>query len=67
MSPASRPPRGPSPVEAGSLLVATLILCAAIGFGAGAIVGVPVPFGIAGLFVGFAGGIAMVIKRFSHV
>lgn len=67
MSPGSRPPRGPSPVVAGSLLVATLLLCAAIGFGLGALVGAPVPLGILGLFVGFAAGIAVVIERFRDV
>jgi F0F1-type ATP synthase assembly protein I len=67
MSPGSRPRRGQSPVVAGSLLVATWLLCAGIGLAAGALVGAPVPFGIAGLFVGFAAGIAVVIRRFPDV
>jgi F0F1-type ATP synthase assembly protein I len=66
-NPGSRPPRGPSPVVAGSLLVATLLLCAGIGFGLGSLVGAPAPLGIAGLFVGFAAGIVVVIKRFPNV
>jgi hypothetical protein len=44
--------------------VATIILCAAIGFGLGALVGLAVPFGILGLFVGVAAGLALVITRF---
>jgi hypothetical protein len=53
-----------SPVAAGSLVVATIVLCAAIGFGLGALVGVAVPLGIAGLFAGVVGGLALVITRF---
>jgi hypothetical protein len=53
-----------SPVVAGSLLVATIVLCAGIGFGLGALVGWPVPLGIAGLFAGFGAGLALVIDRF---
>jgi len=62
----SRPPRpgGTSPAVAGSLIVASIILCAAIGFGLGALAGLPVPLGIAGLFVGVGVGIALVITRF---
>jgi hypothetical protein len=53
-----------SPVAAGSLVVATIVLCAAIGFGLGALAGVAVPVGIAGLFAGVVGGLALVITRF---
>jgi hypothetical protein len=49
---------------AGSLIVASIILCAAIGFGAGALVGLAAPLAIAGLFVGVVVGIALVITRF---
>jgi len=54
----------PSPVAAGSLLVATVVLCAAIGFGIGSLIGWAVPLGLAGLFVGVAAGLALVITRF---
>jgi len=54
-----------SPVVAGSLLVATIVLCAAVGFGLGALVGATAAFTIAGVFVGFAAGLAVVIRRFS--
>jgi F0F1-type ATP synthase assembly protein I len=67
MTPASSRPPGQSPVVAGSLLVATLILCAAIGAGIGALVGATVPLGIVGLFVGFGAGLAVVINRFRDV
>jgi len=64
------PPRRPAgtggvgPITAGSLIVASIILCAAIGFGVGALVGLAVPLGIAGLFAGVAVGLALVITRF---
>ena len=62
----SRPrrPAGSDPAVAGSLIVASIILCAGIGFGIGALVGLAVPLGIAGLFAGVAAGIALVITRF---
>ena len=62
----SRPrrPAGSDPAVAGSLIVASIILCAAIGFGVGALVGLAVPLGIVGLFVGVAVGIVLVITRF---
>ena len=62
----SRPrrPAGSDPAVAGSLIVASIILCAAIGFGGGALVGLAVPLGIVGLFVGVAVGIVLVITRF---
>jgi hypothetical protein len=59
-----RRPAGTSPVVAGSTIVASIILCAGIGFGLGALVGLAVPLGIAGLFAGVATGIALVITRF---
>jgi len=52
---------------AGSLLVATIVLCAAIGFGLGAFVGAPVPVGLAGLFAGVVLGVVLVIRRFGDL
>jgi len=52
---------------AGSLLVATIVLCAAIGFGVGALVGAAVPLGLVGLFAGVALGIVLVIRRFGDI
>ncbi len=52
---------------AGSVLVATIVLCAAVGFGLGAVVGAAVPLGIAGVFVGAVAGIVVVARRFSDL
>jgi hypothetical protein len=52
---------------AGSLLVATIVLCAAVGFGLGALVGATVLLGLVGLFAGVAIGIALVIRRFGDL
>ena len=52
---------------AGSLLVATIVLCAGIGFGVGALVGAAVPLGLVGLFAGVALGIVLVIRRFGDL
>jgi hypothetical protein len=52
---------------AGSLLVATIVLCAAVGFGLGALVGATVPLGLVGLFCGVALGIVLVIRRFGDI
>jgi len=49
---------------AGSLLVGTIILGAAIGLGVGALVGAPVALGLVGLFAGVPLGIVVVIRRF---
>ena len=67
-----RPPGGDRPptmrgAVAGSLLVATIVLCAAIGFGLGALAGAPVPLGLVGLFAGVALGIVLVIRRFGDL
>jgi hypothetical protein len=53
-----------TPVAAGSQLVATVVLCAAIGFGIGSLIGFAVPLGLLGLFAGVAAGLALVITRF---
>lgn len=70
----SPPPRAPAPggqrpptmrgAVAGSLLLAAIVLCAAIGLGIGALVGAPVPLGLAGLFAGVPIGIVLVARRF---
>jgi len=57
-----RPPmRG---AVAGSLLIATALLCAAIGLGIGALVGAPALLGIVGVLIGFGVGVWLVIARF---
>jgi hypothetical protein len=64
--PRDRPPTMRGAV-AGSLLVATIVLCAAVGFGLGALVGATVPLGLVGLFAGVALGIVLVIRRFGDI
>jgi hypothetical protein len=65
-TPRDRPPTMRGAV-AGSLLVATILLCAALGLGLGALAGAPVPLGLAGLFVGVVLGIVLVIRRFGDI
>jgi hypothetical protein len=62
-----RPRSGESPVVAGRPLIATLLLCAAVFTGIGALAGATAPPGIAGPFVGFGAGLVVVIERFSDV
>lgn len=52
---------------AGSLLVATIVLCAVVGYGLGWLVGAAVPLGLVGLFVGVVAGIVLVAKRFADL
>jgi uncharacterized protein YebE (UPF0316 family) len=52
---------------AGSLVVATIVLCAAVGFGVGVVVGAPVPIGIAGVFIGAVIGNVVVARRFGDL
>jgi hypothetical protein len=59
--------RGPDPRGAGVTLVAAAVLCGAAGLGIGALVGLPVPFALAGLFGGLAVGFALVYSRFKDI
>jgi hypothetical protein len=52
---------------AGSLLVGTIVLCAAVGFGLGAAVGAPVVLGLVGLFAGLVAGFVVVYARFKDL
>jgi hypothetical protein len=49
---------------AGGLLIATILACAAIGLGIGALVGAPAALGIAGGFIGVGVGFWLVRTRF---
>lgn len=49
---------------AGMMIVATIVLCALVGYGIGALVGAPVVLGLLGLFAGPVAGIALVRSRF---
>ena len=50
--------------SAGGLLIGTIILCGAVGFGLGSLVGAAVPLLLAGLFVGPIAGVLLVRSRF---
>ena len=52
---------------AGFLLVSTVLLCAAIGLGLGALFGAAMPLAIVGVFVGFGLGFRLVYARFRDV
>jgi hypothetical protein len=52
---------------AGALLVGTIVFCAAIGLGLGALVGAPAPLAIAGGAVGVVGGLRVVYGRFKDI
>jgi hypothetical protein len=49
---------------AGSLVVATIVLCGAVGPSAGAVVGVAVALGVAGVFTSAVIGNVVVARRF---
>jgi hypothetical protein len=59
-------PRGPrtDAATAGPSLVGAMVACAAAGYGLGSPSGLAVPLGLIGLFVGLAGGLALVFARF---
>jgi hypothetical protein len=44
-----------------------MIGCAAAGFGLGSLVGLAVPLGLIGLFVGLGAGLALVFARFRRL
>jgi hypothetical protein len=52
---------------AGALLVGTIVFCAAIGLGLGALVGAPALLAIAGGAVGVLGGLRVVYGRFKDI
>jgi hypothetical protein len=62
----TRPPSSDAAL-AGLMLVVTLALCAGGGLALGALVGIPVPFFLVGLFVGLAVGFALVYARFKDI
>jgi hypothetical protein len=57
----------PSPAAAGMLLVASIVSLGAAGLGLGALVGLPVPFALAGVFAGLAVGFALVYSRYRDI
>jgi 4-hydroxybenzoate polyprenyltransferase len=52
---------------AGSLIIASIVLCALIGLGLGALVGAAAPLAIAGVFAGLVLGFVIVYQRFKDL
>ena len=66
--PVSESPAGrANPAVAGTMLLAAMLSCAAAGFGLGSLVGLAVPLGLVGFFVGVIGGVALVHARFRRI
>jgi hypothetical protein len=61
------PPTRADAAAAGGLLLGTMAVCAAAGFGLGSLVGLAVPAGLVGLFAGVVVGFALVYARFRRV
>jgi len=53
--------------SAGVLMVAAILVCAAIGYAIGSLVGLAVPLGLVGLFCGLVAGLAIVHARFRRI
>jgi hypothetical protein len=61
------PPTRMDAATAGMSLVGAMVGCGAVGFGLGSLVGLGVPLGLAGLFVGIVGGMVLVHARFKRI
>jgi hypothetical protein len=59
------PPRAAA--GAGALLIGSILACAAVGLGIGALVGAPAALGIVGGFVGVGVGFSLVYGRFKEL
>ena len=55
------------PAGAGALLIATILTCAGVGLGIGALLGAAVPLALAGGGVGVIGGFWLVYSRFKEI
>jgi hypothetical protein len=49
------------------MLIAAMLICGAAGYGLGSVIGLAVPLGLAGLFVGLVVGVALVYARFRRI
>jgi hypothetical protein len=58
---------GTGPAGAGLLLISTILVCAGVGLGIGALVGAPVPLAFAGGAIGVAAGFWHVYTRFKDI
>jgi F0F1-type ATP synthase assembly protein I len=61
------PQRRADAATAGLSLIASMLVGAGAGFGLGSLVGLAVPLGLAGLFVGLGAGFALVYARFKRL
>ena len=59
--------QGASPAGAGALLIGAILSCAAVGLGIGLVIGVPVPLGLVGGFIGVGVGFWLVYDRFKDL
>ena len=62
-----RPPTGADAATAGFVLIATMLACAAAGFGLGSLIGLAVPLGLVGLFAGLVVGFFLVYSRYRRI
>ncbi len=60
-------PRAFNPASAGGTLLASVLLCAAVGFGVGTVVGATALFTIVAVFIGFGIGFRLVYTRYRHI
>lgn len=60
-------PHAAEAATAGAQMVGAMLVCAGLGFGLGSLVGIAVPLGLAGLFVGLVVGFALVYARFRRI
>jgi hypothetical protein len=61
------PPGRADAATAGAQILGAMIACAGAGFGLGSLVGLAVPLGLLGLFVGLVVGFALVYARFRRI
>jgi len=58
---------GAEAATAGMQMIGAMVVCAAVGYGLGSLVGLAVPVGLAGLFGGLIVGFALVYARFKRL
>lgn len=61
------PPTRADAATAGLSLIGAMLAGAAVGYGLGSLVGLAIPLGLAGLFLGLGGGFALVYARFRRL
>jgi hypothetical protein len=62
-----RPTQGAGPAGAGALLIGTILTCAGVGLGIGALVGAPAVLALAGGFIGVGLGFRIVYDRYRDI